>query len=378
MIKEKGSKKWYKTWWGIPSIVLGSIFLLCLIIGINSLNKQVNSVDCNQSTQNLSNTIDCPKLNCSTCPTIKTDIKYVCSDGKEVASKEACVNYIDTNWDLSSNKSELIGILNQVKDNFESSTVDVTKLTISNNTIEVSYTQKNSEYQSQNVGQTMFSVLKETANYLKSKNKLDYGIDVYATTSNGGYIFYKKTTKQDVLNILNYNLGMDEWISKIEPQTVTETIYVCPDLTETKDKDDCKTDEQKEIDSSNYELVVTINSVKTARSIGEYSLENLSSSEQFVIVDFSIYNKGQGLMGQNYEFNPNYVLIEDSNGYSYSYSWESASLDKYWGGMTGVTIEYESTKSGALAFVVPKTEKNFTLIVKDFTGINGKKEFSIK
>ena len=157
-------------------------------------------------------------------------------------------------------------------------------------------------------------------------------------------------------------------------KTTIEKVYVCSDLSEVQDKNDCKTTEQKEVEISDFDLVTTINNVRTARSIGEYSLESLNSEEQFIIVDFSIYNKG---LQDGYEFNPNWILVEDSNGYSYSYSWDSPQLSKYWGGMTGVTVEYNSKKSGELAFVVPKKEKQFTLIVRDFFGVQSKVKFSI-
>ncbi|MCK9319905.1 hypothetical protein [Methanoculleus sp.] len=107
MSKEKSSKKWYKTWWGIPLIVLGSILLLCLIIGINSLNKLVKSKDCNQSIQNQFSITDCPKLDCLTCPTkieTKTEINtvtetiYVCSDLTEVQNKEDCIDFDKNGW----------------------------------------------------------------------------------------------------------------------------------------------------------------------------------------------------------------------------------------------------------------------------------------
>lgn len=162
--------------------------------------------------------------------------------------------------------------------------------------------------------------------------------------------------------------------TKVETKTVTEKIYVCSDLRQVKSANDCKTAEQKEIESSTSDLIVTVNDVRTARSIGDYSLETLKSDEQYIVVDFSIYNKG---LEDGYEFNPNWVLVEDSKGYSYSYSWDSSQLSKYWGGMAGVTVEYNAKKSGELAFVVPKSETKFTIVVKDFMGVKGKKAFTL-
>lgn len=96
-------------------IVIG--VLVILVIGLiifmqSNSTKSVNYVDGNQSTQNLSANLDC-----SNCPAkIETKVEtktitesiYICSNGEEVVSKESCVDYINPNWDLSSNKSELI------------------------------------------------------------------------------------------------------------------------------------------------------------------------------------------------------------------------------------------------------------------------------
>lgn len=161
---------------------------------------------------------------------------------------------------------------------------------------------------------------------------------------------------------------------KTDTKTVTQKIYICSDLTEVTNLDDCKTEEQKTIDNSDSALVITINNFRTARSISDYSLENLKSEEQYLIVDFSIYNKE---LENGWEFNPNFVQVEDSEGYSYSYSWDSPNLSKYWGGMTGVTVEHNVKKSGELAFVIPKSEKNFTLVVRNFFGVVGKAQFAL-
>lgn len=160
----------------------------------------------------------------------------------------------------------------------------------------------------------------------------------------------------------------------IETKNITNNIYVCADLRQVKSLNECKTAEQIEIETTSSDLVITINDARTAHSIGDYSLENLGTDEQYLIVDFSVYNKG---IEDGYNFNPNWVLIEDSKGYSYSYSWDSAQLSKYWGGMAGVIVDYNSENRGELAFVVPRTEKQFTLIVKDFNSVKGKKKFSL-
>ena len=148
-----------------------------------------------------------------------------------------------------------------------------------------------------------------------------------------------------------------------EVKTIIEIqkIYVCSDLRQVSSIDDCKTIEQKEVDNSEYDLVITINDAYLTKSISDYSIEDINSDEKYLIVDFSIYNKGI----DEYISNPNYFLIEDSEGYSYGYSWDSASLRKYVG---TVNIDKNTKKSMQLAFIVPKNETKFILVIQGVFG----------
>jgi len=170
-------------------------------------------------------------LDCSSCP-VKTEvkekivekevikeievIKYICSDGKEVKDKTSCIDYIDSSWDLSSNKEDLIKRLNSITGSLGfQKAVEVTKLVENDNEIEISYTEITANYQKQTVGQTMYSVLRETTKYLEENKKLDFNVKITTLTSNGGDIFTKTTSKEDILKILNYEIGEDEWINDI-------------------------------------------------------------------------------------------------------------------------------------------------------------------
>lgn len=164
-----------------------------------------------------------PTLDCSSCP-VKTEvkekivevIKYVCADGEEVNDKTECIDYIDQSWNLDENKLSLIEELNKITGNLGlGKAVEVSKLIVNDDTVEVSYTQISADYQSKNVGQTMFDVLKETTKFLEENKNLDYNIKITALTSNGGYVFTKTTSKSDILKILNYEIAEDEWISDI-------------------------------------------------------------------------------------------------------------------------------------------------------------------
>ena len=171
---------------------------------------------------------------------------------------------------------------------------------------------------------------------------------------------------------LDCNLCPVKTETKVETKTITEKIYVCSDLSQVKSLNDCKTEEQKNIDSSSYALIITINDARTTRYISDYSLDDLNSNEEYLIVDFSLYNKG---ISDGYDFNPNFVLVEDSDSYSYDYSWDSSSLSKYF---PMVEIGLNEKKSGELAFVVPKDETEFTLIIKDIFGsTKSKKTFIV-
>jgi hypothetical protein len=179
---------------------------------------------CTQDNGNNSS-LSCPTQectqDCSKCPAkvqyvdkpvTQIVTKYYCSDGKEVMDKTGCIEYVNTSWNISENKEELIQKLNSIKGRMYVSSVDVTKLVLNKDTVEISYTQADMEYQREVVGQTMFNVLKETINYLKINNNLRYNIKIIATCLNGGSVFSKITTKEDVMKINNYDIGADEWI----------------------------------------------------------------------------------------------------------------------------------------------------------------------
>lgn len=77
----KEVKKWHKTWWGIPLIIGILIFVVILFL---ILSKVSNCPECSK-VELAEKIIDCPKLDCSTCPKIQeigeTIIKYQCIDG---------------------------------------------------------------------------------------------------------------------------------------------------------------------------------------------------------------------------------------------------------------------------------------------------------
>lgn len=169
---------------------------------------------------------ECPNLDCSTCPSKieekiiekKVEVtKYVCADGKEVKDKTLCINYIDKSWNLDENKELLVQRLNRITGTLGfTNAVEVSKLVTDADNIEIGYTQTDGNFQVQNVGQTMFDVLQETIKFLKENKKLEYNIKITALTANGGFVFSKLTTKSDVLKILNYEIGTDEWIDTIK------------------------------------------------------------------------------------------------------------------------------------------------------------------
>ena len=204
--------------------------LLIIVLLAAGCTSTVTRYQCEDGT--IANTAEeCATAQCPDCPVCEPTIeekvveklveitKYVCADSTITATKEECIDYVDPTWDLSNNKGELISLLNRVKDPLGwDVAVEISKLVMQGDTIEIAYTQIDASYDAKNVGQTIYAVLKTTAKYLQDNKKLAYDIDIRATTSNGGYVFVKTNSKEDVLKILNYDLGMDEWISDIRKQ----------------------------------------------------------------------------------------------------------------------------------------------------------------
>ena len=114
-----------------------------------------------------------------------------------------------------------------------------------------------------------------------------------------------------------------------------------------------------------YPLEVTINSVRTAKVITGMAgafIDAPKEGEIALIIDFSIKNLG---IDPSYDFNPNYMKVIDSKGYSYGYSWDSSSLSKFF---DMGTIPEGQIRSGELAFNVPETETKFSLVAESFFG----------
>jgi|GEM_PF-5431741 len=177
-------------------LIILPIVLILLIGGCSSVNSPAS----------------CPQLDCNACAGRTTNTPVTNS----VITDKTPTVIINSNWDISENKGELIGQLNKIMNPVGfNNAVKVTKMTVTGDIISISYTQVSTDYRADAVGQTMFTILEQTANYLKKNDKTNYDIEITATTSNGGHIFYKKTSKADISKILNYDIGMDEWIATI-------------------------------------------------------------------------------------------------------------------------------------------------------------------
>jgi hypothetical protein len=139
-----------------------------------------------------------------------------------------------------------------------------------------------------------------------------------------------------------------------EPESITTTVVITT-TSETTTTQLVKTYKIGDV-LSNDKIEFTVHSTRKEFSISEYS--NPKSGFVYLIVDFSIKNL---YYEDGYSFNPNDVEIEDEKHYTYDYSWDSSSLDKYFG-MT--TIAIGRTKRGELAFEIPKDVDKFTFILK--------------
>ncbi len=138
------------------------------------------------------------------------------------------------------------------------------------------------------------------------------------------------------------------------------------------DKNDCETKVGKPTESqscvykpktfnigdilSNKEIEFIVHSIRKTYYISEY--DEADEGKVYLIVDFSIKNIGDE---DGYYFNPNNIEVEDENHYTYSYSWDSYNLDKYF---DDTTVELGRTKRGEIAFEVPKISNKFIFILK--------------
>jgi len=171
----------------------------------------------------------------------------------------------------------------------------------------------------------------------------------------------KETTTTQKECIPNWQCGSWSECSSAGIQTRT-----CSDL------NNCGTVSRKPVESQSctppkpkYPLELTVNSVRTARVItgmGGAFIDAPKEGEIALIVDFSIKNVE---VDPHYEFNPNFMKVIDSKGYSYGYSWDSASLSKYF---DMSTIPKGQVRSGELAFNVAETETKFALVAESFLG----------
>jgi hypothetical protein len=141
-------------------------------------------------------------------------VTEVC-ESKTGTEKTNCMNA----W-INSNKSGLINALNEVPvmgvGGFYYA-AEITKLTPSENILEISYTDPSGNFSKQDVGLGMFNILKESISYFKLKRApLDfYDIKITVTTTNGGYEFTRVTSARDFVEVANYNIGMDDWVEEI-------------------------------------------------------------------------------------------------------------------------------------------------------------------
>lgn len=98
-----------------------------------------------------------------------------------------------------------------------------------------------------------------------------------------------------------------------------------------------------DVETHGFELYVPDNSYSAPRS-----------GYMYLLADFSITNVG---VPNGYSYNPNYVTIEDSDGYRYSYASASYSVP---GVFKSVTIPQGKTLRGKLLFEVPKLPSGAT------------------
>jgi hypothetical protein len=102
-----------------------------------------------------------------------------------------------------------------------------------------------------------------------------------------------------------------------------------------------------------------------SRTVG-YRYVMDSKNDHFIRFGIAVKNVGSG----EHHVNPNHVTVQDSSGMTYTPDMATYGLSNY---LDAVNILPGAEAAGWLAFIVPKTEKELTVIYSSFDGIVTKK-----
>lgn len=130
-------------------------------------------------------------------------------------------------------------------------------------------------------------------------------------------------------------------------------------------------DEMGKYEGSGFiQIAIATNGIQKSRSIGYYSVSD-SNKHQFIKVPVVVRNVGY----TSEHVNPLYFTIVDSSGRTYNTDSATYSLG---GNLEATTLQADTRTDGWLAFIVPKSEQELTLVYSDGFGEIIKKQIIVQ
>lgn len=118
------------------------------------------------------------------------------------------------------------------------------------------------------------------------------------------------------------------------------------------------------------EIAVGTNGFKKSKSLGYYTVNN---PNEFEYVGIPIIVKNAGIMEEH--INPLYFTIQDKNGRTYNFDEATYSTG---GRLEATNLQAGAKTDGWLTFILPKSEKEFTLVYSNGLGDTARKKLYIK
>lgn len=98
----------------------------------------------------------------------------------------------------------------------------------------------------------------------------------------------------------------------------------------------------------------------TKQSLKENFFSIAKSGNVFLVLDLTIDNTNS----EGFQVNPNFMKLNDKNGYIYQYSSATLRLENYF---DGTYLDKDDSLNGKVAFEIPEDKKRFELIIETFT-----------
>lgn len=168
--------------------------------------------------------------------------------------------------------------------------------------------------------------------------------------------------REQVFTIANSNYNEDAVVKEQERQRIAQEEAAKREA-EAKEAARKKTiaDEMGKYEGSGFiQIAIATNGIQKSRSIGYYSVSD-PNKHQFIKVPIVVRNIGY----TSDHVNPLYFTIVDSNGRTYNTDSSTYALGGY---LEATTLQADTRTDGWLAFIVPKSEQELTLVYSDGFG----------